>query len=76
MEARKNAMEAASAAAIAKDPSVKELFDKIKANLPKPGEGRGRGEGKGGEGEGKGEGRKGGRKGPPPADAPAPDAAK
>lgn len=67
MEARKAAMEAGAAAAIAKDPSVKELFDKIKANLPKPGEGRG--EGKGGEGK-PGEGRKGGRKGPPPAEAP------
>lgn len=64
MEARKAAMEATVTAAIAKDPSVKELFDKVKANMPKPGEGRGRG------GEGKGEGRKGGRKGPPPADAP------
>jgi len=63
MEARKAAMEATVTAAVAKDPSVKELFDKIKANMPKRGEGRG-------EGEGKGEGRKGGRKGPPPADAP------
>lgn len=63
MEARKAAMEATVAAAIAQDPSLKELFDKIKAKR-----GEGRGEGKGGEG--KGEGRKGGRKGPPPADAP------
>ena len=62
MEARKAAMEATVTAAVAKDPSVKELFDKIKANMPKRGEGRGEGQG--------GEGRKGGRKGPPPADAP------
>ena len=66
MEARKAAMEAGAAAAIAKDPSVKELFEKIKANIPKRGEGRGEG-----KGEGKpGEGRKGGRKGPAPAEAP------
>ncbi len=63
MGARKAAMEATVAAAIAKDPSLKDIFDKIKAKREE-----GRGEGKGGEG--KGEGRKGGRKGPPPADAP------
>lgn len=56
-EARKAAMEATAAAAIAKDPSLKEIFDKIKANAPK-------------HGEGKGEGKKRDRKGPPPAEAP------
>ena len=61
-EARKAAMEAASSAAIAKDASLKELFDKIKANMPKPGEGRGEGKG--------GEGKKRDRKGPAPAEAP------
>lgn len=70
MEAGKASMEAGAAAAIAKDPSVKELFDKIKAEFAKRGEGRGRGEGQGGEGK-PGEGRKGGRKGPPPAEEPA-----
>lgn len=61
MEARKAAMEATFAAAIAKDPSIKDLLDKVKANYGKRKEG-----GQGGESP-----RKGGRKGEAPAEAPA-----
>ena len=61
MEARKAAMEATFAAAVAKDPSIKDLVDKIKANFGKRKEG-----GQGGESP-----RKGGRKGEAPAEAPA-----
>lgn len=57
-EARKAAMDATVAAAIAKDASLKELFDKVKANIGKRGEGKG------------GEGKKRDRKGPPPAETP------
>lgn len=62
-EARKAAMEATKNAVVAKDASLAELFDKVKANMGK------RGEGKEGEGKG-GEGKKRDRKGPPPAEAP------
>lgn len=61
MEARKAAMEATFAAAIAKDASIKDLLDKVKANYGKRKEG-----GQGGESP-----RKGGRKGEAPAEAPA-----
>jgi colicin import membrane protein len=64
MEARKAAMEATFAAAVAKDPSIKDLLDKVKANFGKRKEGAQGGQG--GESP-----RKGGRKGEAPAEAPA-----